>query len=103
MNKIRDGDLYKRIEAFGKTFDIRYGYYEDYERQAGEPIPIYPDFISFPEYTEDGRPFVTAMQDSCNHGKLKDYSFGFCNDCDFYESADDFIGVCICKQNRKKE
>ncbi|MBE6537541.1 MAG: hypothetical protein E7673_06280 [Ruminococcaceae bacterium] len=103
MDKIRDGGLYKIIEILGKTFEVRYGYYEAYEREAGEPIPIYPDFLKAPEYTVDGRPFVTAMQDSCAHAKLKDYSFGFCNDCEFYEHGDDFIGVCTCKQNRKNE
>lgn len=103
MNKIRDGDLYKTINAFGKTFEIRYGYYEAYEKEAGDPIPIYPDFLESPEYTDDGRPLATAMQDICKFAKLKEYGFGFCNDCEFYRGGEDFIGICLCEQNRKNE
>ena len=103
MNKIRDGDLYKMLNAFGKTFEIRYGYYEDFEKSTGEPIPIYPDFIKAPEYTDDGKLFVTAMQDSCQFARLKTNGFGFCVDCVYYDSGDDFIGTCLCEHNKKNE
>lgn len=103
MNKARDGDLYKVIKAFGKTFEVRYGYYEDFEKRNGEPIPIYPDFTKSPEYSESGSPFVTAMQDSCDFAKLKTNSFGFCNDCRHYKPGEDFIGICVCREKRKNE
>ena len=47
MREIRDGDLYKTVTVHGKTFELRYGYYEEYERESlfSEPIPIYPDFL----------------------------------------------------------
>lgn len=95
MNQIRDGDLYKIIEAFGKTFEVRYGYYEEFEKGTGDPIPIYPDFIKAPEYTDDGKPFVTAMQDGCSFAKMKTNGFGFCNDCEYYDGSDEFIGICL--------
>ena len=40
MHKIRDGDIYKIIELHGSTFELRYGYYEEYERGREEPVPI---------------------------------------------------------------
>ena len=71
VNRISEGDLYKVLEAFGKRFEIKYGYYEDFERSDQDPIPIYPDFQSNPEYTADGSPFVTQMQDMCRHAVFK--------------------------------
>ena len=32
MEKIKEGDLYKIIELFGRSFEIKYGYYEEYEK-----------------------------------------------------------------------
>ena len=31
MHRARDGDLYKRIELYGKVFEIFYGSYEEFE------------------------------------------------------------------------
>ena len=101
MNKARDGDIYKIVALDGKTFEIRYGYYEEYEKRRGEPIPIYPDFKEKPEYTDDGCPFVTQMQDLCEHGSSR-FKDGFCIDCKYFEQGDDLIGVCRCPKNRKK-
>ena len=103
MNQIRDGDLYRVIHAFGRTFEIRYGYYEDFEKSTGEPIPIYPNFAEEPAYTEDGRPFVTAMQDQCPFARRKTKGFGFCNDCVYFDSGTDLIGTCLCEHRRKIE
>ena len=70
----REGDLFRIIRTCGKTFEIRYGYYEERDRhtQFAEPVPIYPDFTELPQYTDDGTPFVTAMQNPCEsfEGKL---------------------------------
>ena len=93
MNKIRDGDLYKTVTLHGRTFELRYGYYEEYERASSEPIPIYPDFRREPIFTDDGAPFVTAMQDACEHyrgASEGDVCFG----CGHYESGDELLGVC---------
>ena len=101
MSKIRDGDLYKTISPFGKSFDIKYGYYEEYERTRGEPVPIYPDFKKESIYTEDGYPLVTQMQELCEQGESK-FSDGICADCKYFEHGDDLIGRCTCEANRKK-
>ena len=69
MNKIRDGDVYKTITLHGRTFELKYGYYEEYERSSSDPIPIYPDFKKEPQFTDSGAPFVTAMQDACEYYK----------------------------------
>lgn len=101
MNKIRDGDLYKVVKLHGKTFEIRYGYYEDFEKASGEPIPIFPDFQREPEYTKEGYPFVTQMQELCLYGKSK-FKEGFCADCEYFSQGDELIGICTNKKTRKK-
>lgn len=103
MKKPIEGDLFKIISLHGRTFEIRYGYYEDYERKSefSEPIPIYPDFLKNPVYTEDGYPFVTHMQSLCEHGNSY-YIEGCCSDCSHFEDGDDFIGICICDKRRLK-
>ena len=92
MAKIKDGDLYKKIEIGDKIFEIRYGYYEDFEREHNDPVPIYPDFIKSPVYHE-GCPLVTAMQDVCEYFNGDDAEIG-CLVCRYYERADDLIGKC---------
>jgi len=101
MNNVKDGDLYKIITLFDKVFEIRYGYYEDYERESGEPIPIYPDFKSNPEYTDEGLPFVTQMQELCEHGESS-FADGCCADCRHYRDGEDLIGVCTNIKNKKE-
>ena len=101
MSKIRDGDIFKVIEVFGKQFEIKYGYYEDYERHRGEPVPIYPDFERNAEYTDEGRPFVTQMQDLCELGSSK-FEEGCCVDCKYYKHGDDLIGICTNDSKKKK-
>lgn len=101
MNEYKEGDLFKIISLGGKEFTIKYGYYEDYERAHGDPIPIYPDFIKEPQYADDGRIFVTQMQDSCKYAnsKIKD---GFCVECKYFRYGDDLIGFCNLGKNKKK-
>ncbi len=102
MKKNKEGDLYKILNVHGRQFEIRYGYYSDEERRIWEPTPIFPNFTKTPLYTNDGMPYVTAEQDVCMHYKpgihISDESW--CNDCIFYESGEEIIGVCTCKKNR---
>lgn len=98
MDKQIEGELFKLISLGGKTFEIKYGYYEDYERDRGDPIPIYPNFLCEPCYADDGRPFVTAMQDLCENAST-DIPDGFCVDCEFFSHGDELIGFCN-KNNR---
>lgn len=99
MSKIRDGDFYKRIDLWGRTFELRYGYYEEYERDKGEPVPIFPDFKSNPVYTEEGYPFVTQMQELCQYGNSQ-FEDGCCVDCVHYLHGEDLIGICTNKKNK---
>ena len=48
----KEGDLYKVITAYGRSFEIKYGYYEEIDRKNPnvEPMEIYPNFIEKPVY-----------------------------------------------------
>ena len=98
----KEGDLFKVIELHGARFEIRYGYYEEIERQQHEPMEIYPDFIKNPVYTEDGFPFVTLMQDACKDYKTNGNDFDRdCSSCIYVEPGDELIAVCRCKKNKR--
>ena len=100
MNSKRDGDLYKVVTIHEVSFELRYGYYEEFERAVGEPIPIYPDFIKSPRYTKDGYPFVTQMQELCKYGESS-FTEGCCADCRYFVDGEELLGICICPENRK--
>lgn len=104
-DRAREGDLYKRVTAFGKTFDLYYGYYEEFEREHSEPIPIYPDFFADPQYTEEGHPFATQMQDMCDHGAFREAHLQdqCCGNCSYFKSGEDLFGICTCQTNRRNE
>jgi len=104
-DRAREGDLYKRVTAFGKTFDLYYGYYEAFEREHSEPIPIYPDFLADPQHTEDGHPFATQMQDMCDRGALRAAHLQdrCCGNCIYFKSGEDLFGICTCQTNRRNE
>ena len=105
----KEGELYKIIEAHGKTFELRYGYYEDSDRQNPniEPIEMYPNFIVNPLYTDDGIPFVTAMQSICEQFALKSKKYdegvdNTCYNCSYYEKCEELLGLCKCRSRYKK-
>lgn len=102
MSRIREGDLYRIVTVYGKTFELYYGYYDDIERAGKhtEPIPIYPDLVRYPLYTEDGSPFVTEMQDICSHflGREGEES---CLACRHFEKGDELIGICKCEKRKR--
>ncbi len=98
MNIPKEGDVYKLICIGGQAFEIRYGYYSDSERELGEPIPIFPDFLSMPQYDTNGRPYVTHIQEPCEHydtGKAYGGD-GWCADCIYYSDKDKGISICNC-------
>lgn len=105
----KEGDLFKVITAYGKSFELRYGYYDEQDRYSkyNEPVEIYPNFLENPEYTDDGIPFATAMQDRCKSFKLKDKNNdegedNTCFHCIYYEKCDELLGICKCPKRRKK-
>lgn len=98
----KEGDLYKEVTVGGKTFRLLYGYYEDYERESrfNDPIPIYPDFIKNPLFTDEGIPFVTAMQDICLHYEGKQ-ECDSCADCIHFQKGEELFGLCGCFENKR--
>lgn len=99
----KEGEIYKIINVGEKTFEIKYGYYSEDERHSefSEAIPIYPNFKKNPEYTAEGFPIVTQMQDVCEH--YEGWTEGDdCFGCKYYCDAVDLIGICKCEKNRLK-
>ena len=103
----KEGELYKVVTTFGKTFELRYGYYEECDRQSPlcNPVVIYPDFTKAPIYTDDGTPFVTMVQDACKsyRGEAKRTPDTTCAECKYFERGEDWIGICKCPHNRERK
>lgn len=100
-----EGDLYKEVKTFGRTFELRYGYYGDQDRQNPlcTPAVIYPDFTREPLYTDNGEPFVTMMQDNCpnyrgENSKTPDTT---CSECEYFKRGEEWFGICTCEKNKK--
>ena len=102
-----EGELYKTVELFGRTFTLYYGYYEECDRQNPlcEPIVIYPDFLREPIYTDNGTAFVTMVQDACRcfKGKAKRTPDTTCADCKYFQHGEDWIGLCTCTKNNRNK
>lgn len=95
---------WKILRVGGREFRI----YREYDELVEHDVGIYPDFEANPEYTAEGRPFVTALQESCPHGYSGDERDPDPQDCSgcvwFYmESPTDAIGVCMCGELRKTD
>lgn len=103
-NNPKEGDLFKVISAYGKSFEIRYGFYEESDRYTryAEPVEIYPNFITHPQYTDDGDPFVTEMQASCQYFDGRKDENSVCGDCTFYKGCEELIGICNCLARKFK-
>lgn len=99
----REGDLFKVIHLHGRTFEIRYGFYEECDRnnQFAEPMEIYPDFLREPQHTDDGIPFITAIQSPCDHFVGNKDANSTCEDCAHYRHGEELLGICTCPMNRK--
>lgn len=91
-----EGELYKVLNVGGTEFPLYYGYYEEFERNSpsAEPIPIYPDFLKEPQYTQEGKPFVTKMQDACAVYRGTMYDTNECGECIYFEPGEELIGIC---------
>ena len=96
----KEGDIFKIIEYMGRRFEIRYGYYEERDRMF-EPMAIYPNFTEDPVFTDDGTPFVTAMQSPCKSFDGRRDENSTCGDCSYYQQCEELIGICTCPKNKK--
>ncbi len=100
--KHNEGEIYKTITVSGVEFAILYGYYSESERELGFPIPILPDFEAEPVYASCGRPYVTRIQDACEHyAPKRGVGDNWCADCRHYPDSKSDIGVCQCEQRKK--
>ena len=97
-----EGTLYKRLILHGQVFELRYGYYEDRDRNNPtlDPMPIYPDFLKHPQFTQEGFAFVTKMQDACPHYRGEAFLCKECAECAFFQPGEDLIGICVCEENK---
>ena len=100
----REGELYRLVETFDKSFELRYGYYSDIDRHT-EPVVIYPDFIKEPVFTAEGEPFVTMMQDACARysGVTLKNEDTTCSECTHFRRGEEWFGICTNRCNRKIE
>ena len=98
----REGDLYKEISFGGHNFRLTYGYYAEFEREGwfNEPMPIYPDLMKEPRYTEEGVPLATAIQDVCEEYKGAPDGDS-CSDCAYFRQQTDLFGFCYCLKRRR--
>jgi hypothetical protein len=103
-NEPREGELHAVVETFGRTFELRYGYYEACDRD-GPPDVLYPNFKEEPQYTDEGCPFVTRMQDACPHysSKKRRCTDSTCGECSYFHRGEDWFGICTCPHNRRNE
>lgn len=101
----KEGDLFKIIHLHGRTFEIRYGFYEECDRHNGfaEPMEIYPDFLKEPQHTDEGMPFITAIQSPCDHFVGNRDANSTCEECAHYRHGEELLGICTCPQKQKEE
>lgn len=104
MNKSppREGELYKTISVGGHTFEVRYGYYCESERESVDPLPLFPDFAASPVFTESGQPLVSVVQPPCEHycPKNEMHREDWCGDCRHYSDNTAEIALCNCQHNQ---
>ena len=98
-----EGILYKVLHVRDTAFPLYYGFYEEFERNnpGAEPIPIYPDFLKEPQYTHEGVPFVTKMQDACTYYEGTDSESNECGECSYFEPGEELMGICNCPNKRE--
>lgn len=96
-----EGQLYKALTVAGHRFELRYGYYEEREREECQPVVIFPDLHAAPRYCPEGYPLVTQIQDPCEHyAPAPGREEPWCGDCAHFHSEHPEIGVCRCETRR---
>ena len=98
-----EGDLYRILNVAGHDFELRYGYYEESERQHCPPVVVYPNLQAAPLYSPEGNPLVTQVQDICEHCRAPDGEEAhWCSDCIYFSGEHRDIGICRCAHRRKE-
>ena len=98
----REGEIYREFTLFGEFFSLKYGYYDEQERNdpEAEPMILYPDFEKQPKFTADGFPFVTKMQDACRHYAGKAAGDRECAGCIHFAHREELMGLCLAPARR---
>ena len=98
-----EGELYRVVTTFGRSFELRYGYYDDCDRSRS-PDVIYPDFLRCPIYTDRNEPFATMMQDACEYyeGERACNEDTTCSECKYFVRGEEWFGICSCPQKRHR-
>lgn len=98
----------KHLHKIYRVGDRSFPVYLEYDEQMGESYPAYPNFEECPEYTQEGRPFAMAVQESCPYAKAKtskEEAPSDCSDCRWFyreHTPYDPIGICMCDVQRCK-
>lgn len=94
----REGDIYRTIRIDTHTFELRFGFYAEFERRTSEPVVLYPDLSQTKHYTDDGRQIVTAIQEACPFYEAPEHKVmdTCCGDCRHYHQPGQEIGICTC-------
>jgi hypothetical protein len=103
----REGELYKTIVVGGHSFDLQYGYYEEFERTLCSPVVVFPDLIANPLHSPEGFRLVTQIQEPCRSFQLAaGREEQWCGDCAHFFGEHPEIGECRCNHrnaNLKEE
>ena len=92
------------INVGGREFQL-YWYTDE---SSGELLLDLPNFLEDPIYTNEGRPFTLAVQESCNYGKddddPNDSDPGDCGGCGWFHREVPLapIGICMCDAMKNK-
>ena len=57
-----------------------------------EPMEIYPDFLKEPQHTDEGMPFITAIQSPCDHFVGNRDANSTCEECAHYRHGEELLG-----------
>lgn len=96
-----EGEVYKKLTVGGHTFELRYGYYDERERNVCPPVVIWPDLSDGSKRCPEGCHLVTQVQDPCEHYTPTDgREDNWCGDCTYYTGEHREIGICRCEARK---
>lgn len=93
----KEGDLYRHLTVGGHDFPLRYGYYDEQERNIYPPVVILPDLTDGSLRCPEGYPLVTQVQDPCPYyTTVQPPEDNWCGDCIHFTGEHREIGICKC-------
>ena len=91
------------VRVSGCEFHL-FRYIDEYTEQECADLPC---FDENPEYTDEGKPFITTLDNACPHGKSDAPDASDVNECAdcvwcYTENPTAAIGVCMCEERKLK-